>query len=62
MVQPWGLNEFKTTPETLANIVTGMRQDAVMLNDCVSARWSPVCQYLVLTLLEESLFAYKAQL
>ena len=55
---------FKTTPETLANChhnETETLRHHVMLNDCVGARWSPVCQYSLLTLLEESPFVYKAQ-
>ena len=52
---------YKTTPETLANshCSLGMRprQDYThrgMLNDCVSARWSPMCQYSALTLFGDS--------
>ena len=34
----------------------------VMLNYCVSARWSPLCQYSTLTFLShQSPFGYKAQ-
>ena len=28
-----------------------------MLNDCVNARWSPMYQYLALTLLRDSVFS-----
>ena len=56
-----GSASYKTTPETLANIhhSLGMRprQDyshCIMLNDCVSARWSLMCQYLALTSLRDS--------
>ena len=52
---------YKTSPETLANthrsLGTSPRQDythRVKLNDCVSARWSPMYQYLALTSLRDS--------
>ena len=64
-----GSTSYKTTPETLANshrsLGTRPRQDythCVMLNNCVSARWSPVCQYLAITSLRDTvtLFALAA--
>ena len=45
----------KTTQETLANSHCGLgmrpRQDYthIMLNNCVSAHWDPMCQCLALT-------------
>ena len=42
---------------THRSLVTRPRQDythRVMLNDCVSARWSPMYQYLALTSLRDS--------
>ena len=56
-----GSTSYKTTPETLAyrHCSLGMRQEedythCVMLNNCVSARWSPMCQCLSLTSLRDS--------
>ena len=55
-----GSTSYKTTPETLArwrSLETRPRQEythRVMVNDCVIARWSPMYQYLALTLLRDS--------
>ena len=56
-----GSTSYKTTPETLAKIGRSLelrpRQDyihRVMVNYCISARWSPICQCLALTSLTVS--------
>ena len=56
-----GWTNYKTTPETLANghrsLGMRLRQDythCVMLNDCVSSCWSPMCRYPAFTLLRNS--------
>ena len=49
------LNHQQTTPETLAN--RRLQEDythPAMLKDCVSARWSLMCQCLALTSLRDS--------
>ena len=53
-----GSTSYKTTlANTHHSLGTRPRQDythCVMLNDCVSARWSPMYQYLALTSLRDS--------
>ena len=51
------LQNYSTLANTHRSLGTRPRQDytdSVMLNDCVSARWSPMYQYLALTSLRDS--------
>ena len=55
--QLWNYSRDTSKINTHRSLRTRPRQDCthrVMLNDCISARWSPMYHYLVLTLLRDS--------